>query len=314
MGRFRYTQLIFHLLEQNPNLTFRELACQVLQKTLGKVPLPLDMYINRDYRRIAHMIEDLLKRGYLRASLADSSVFRGFLFHLHRSLRKKGELTIQTYNNLEFRLMDPKEMIEGSLLSIFIVADYLFTPVTFKKIIEKTGYRETTILSCLSGLRAMGLIEKQKARYSLKGDQKKLLEFFKVSKNYKLRWIRRIRLYLAAMKFIEKGFLVEEISRQADIPRNTVKNWKEGTAPKLRLQTAELFVTQQLINQNELKIWEKKEYVSNRGEPLFFIWIKADLLLELICYADRNCHSPIRLWKVPALVIPKNEKIGSGNK
>jgi hypothetical protein len=173
MGRFRYPQLIFHLLGQNPNLTYRELICQVLQKTLGSVPLPLNSYINRDYRRVALAIRNLLEHGYLRASLADPSVLQGFLFHLHRSLRKKGRLPIKTYNNLKFRLMDRKEMIEGSFLPIFIVADHLFTPVTFNKIKEKTGYRETTILCSLSGLRTMGLMAKQKNRYFLKGDQKK---------------------------------------------------------------------------------------------------------------------------------------------
>jgi hypothetical protein len=60
------------------------------------------------------------------------------------------------------------------------------------------------------------------------------------------------------MKFIEKDSPIEEISQQMDVPYNTVKNWEEGTAPKLRFQTAELFVKQQLISQNELEIWEKK--------------------------------------------------------
>lgn len=247
------------MLRENPRTNRYDLICQVLQKSLGYIPLPLIIAINRDYRRLIATIKMYIENGCLEPFLTDNqSDLQGFLFLLQRSLAKKGELKISEYKGYSFKILSFQEMTKGSVLPVFVIADHLLCPNSPIRIRRETGYKYPTVIHCLASLKRMGLLEKEDGQYILRGTQEKLHEFLKNSGQCKLRQVERIRLYIKVMEMTAKDFSRKEIVLKTGASRKKIVPWQlGGKQPKLRLETAELFVKQGFISDVELEIWKK---------------------------------------------------------
>jgi hypothetical protein len=173
-------------------------------------------------------------------------------------LRKKGKLEISEYKDYTFKVLSFKEMTEGGILPVFIVADHLFCPNSLGGIRKETGYKEHTVINVLSSLKSLGLLKKEGEQYMLSGTQEKLLEFSKNSSQCKLRRVEKIRLYVKTMELAARSFPLKEIKLRTNLTRNQISLWLRGQKKLiLRPETAELLMRQGFISEIELEIWKK---------------------------------------------------------
>lgn len=263
LGKYRYSKLLFYIAKQNQPIDRAVLMVKVLQKALGNVPLPLNHLINRDYRRILGTCYKYEEKGYLRFSISQSRkdeedlIF--LLWRLHRYLRHKGQLPLESWQGYKFKILDFKDLVNGAILPVFVIVDHLVVPNTKTNLMTKTGYTERTIRQVFVALRYLGLLSRQGNRYTLKGDKEKILELMKTGLECKQYWIKRIQKFLTARQLFAQNLSVRKVAQRIDCSEHTVGGWRYlNKRPLLKFQTVQLFLVQKLITESEFSAWQKE--------------------------------------------------------
>jgi hypothetical protein len=265
LGKYLLSKLLFYIAKQNQPIDLRVLVVKVLQKALGEVPLPLVCSINRNYRRILNVSRYYKERGYLKFSVFNSQPRKEdedlifIVWYLHRYLRRRGELPFESWQSYKFKALGFKELIDGAILPVFVVADHLLIPRTKENLVERTSYTQRTVEEILVALRYLGFLHREGREYVLKGEKEKILELFNAGVECKKRWIQRIRKFLKAKELFAQSLSIRKISREINADRKVVRNWfQQGLHPRLKLKTAQLFLDQRLIDEAELSIWQRE--------------------------------------------------------
>jgi hypothetical protein len=180
------------------------------------------------------------------------------LYYLHRFLKHKGYLPFESWQGYKFRLLSFKELIGGGILPLFITAEFLLTPRSVESLVRVTGYSSSCITNMLTSLRYLGLLGREGRNYVLRGKREKIFELLNAGLECKKRRIQRIRKFLAAKKLLIQGLSIDEISRKLKIPRHIIWKWFWEDQPRLKLETAQLFLEQKLITKTEFLLWQRE--------------------------------------------------------
>jgi hypothetical protein len=174
-------------------------------------------------------------------------------------LRREGELPFGNRQNYKFKALGFKELLEGTLLPVFIITDHLLVPRTEENLVERTNYKPKTVKGALGTLRYLGFIHREGKRYVLKGQKEKILELINAGLECKKRWIQKVRKFFKAKELFTQGFSISKISKEINLNINLVYNWLSGGYhPRLRPQTAKLLLAQKLFTETELSIWQRE--------------------------------------------------------
>jgi len=265
MGGFRYAKLITYFLRKSGGEMHRlQLICEVLNRCLGYIPLPLCRTVNREFRRVRSAVRNMTARGYLRLEREREveSPLIAFLAHAHRSIKRKGVLPMESWRGYRFKLMSFEEMADQSLLPVFLVSDHLMFPCSRSRLVEATGYAYKTVDNVVAGLRFMGLIERVKQGvFVLKQDRDRVLRLLEAGDRCKRRRVNAIQKYIQVCELMSKGVTIGtyKTAKALGVPPNTVYSWVHGlTKPKVRRKTAELLAAQGYVAQEELKVWSER--------------------------------------------------------